>query len=98
VPARRTIIDGALKANLPTVFHHSGWVEAGGLMSYGFSFPALWRRGAEIVASVLKGAKVGDIPMEQPSTFELAVNLKTAKELGVTIPRAIVVRADRVVE
>jgi ABC-type uncharacterized transport system substrate-binding protein len=98
VPARRTIVDGAMKANLPSVFHHSGWVEAGGLMSYGFSFPALWRHGAEMVASVLKGAKTSDMPMEQPSTFELAVNLKTAKALGVSIPQAMVLRADRVVE
>jgi ABC-type uncharacterized transport system substrate-binding protein len=98
VPARRTIVEGAAKANLPSVFHHSGWVEAGGLMSYGFSFPALWRRGAELVANVLRGAKAGDIPMEQPSTFELAINLRTARALGLTIPQALVLRADRVVE
>ena len=98
VPARRTIIDGASKARIPSVFHHSGWVEAGGLMSYGFSFPALWRRGAEIVARVLRGARIGDIPMEQPTTFELALNLKTARALGVAMPQAMLLRADRVIE
>jgi putative ABC transport system substrate-binding protein len=96
VPARRTIIERALSAHLPSAFHHSGWVEAGGLMSYGFSFPALWRRGAEMVASVLRGANVSEIPMEQPSTFELAINLKTAGALGVAIPRPLLLRADRV--
>jgi putative ABC transport system substrate-binding protein len=98
VPARRTIIEGASKANLPSVFHHSGWVEAGGLMSYGFSFPAMWRRGAEIVASVLRGTKVSDIPMEQPTIFELAINLRTARMLGTTIPQSMLLRADRVFE
>jgi putative ABC transport system substrate-binding protein len=98
VPDRRTIIDRAAQARLPSVFHHSGWVEAGGLMSYGFSFPAMWRRGAEIVASILRGAKVGQVPMEQPTTFELAVNLKTAKTLGVTIAPSIMLRANRVIE
>ncbi len=98
VPARRTIVEGALKAHLPSVFHQSGWIEAGGLMSYGFSFPALWRRGAEMVASVLRGVKVSDIPMEQPSTFELAINLKTARALGLPIPQSMLVRADRVIE
>jgi putative ABC transport system substrate-binding protein len=98
VPARRTIIEGASKARLPSVFHHSGWVEAGGLMSYGFSFPAMWRRGAEIVASVLRGTKVSDIPMQQPTTFELAINLKTARALGLTIPQSMLLRADQVIE
>jgi putative ABC transport system substrate-binding protein len=98
VPARRTIIEDASKARLPSVFHHSGWVEAGGLMSYGFSFPALWQRGAEIVASVLRGTKVSDIPMEQPTTYELAINLKTARALGLTISQSMLLRADRVIE
>ena len=98
VPARQTIIESALKARLPSVFHHSGWIGAGGLMSYGFSFPAMWRRGAEIVAAILRGAKVGDIPMEQPTTFELAINMRTAKALGLTIPQSILLRADRLFE
>ena len=98
VPARRTIIERALKARIPTVFHHSGWVEAGGLMSYGFSLPSLWRRGAEITASILRGAKPSEIPMEQPKVFELAINLKTARTLSVTIPQSILLRADKAIE
>ena len=86
------------KARLPSVFHHSGWVDAGGLMSYGFNFSGMWRRGGEMVASVLRGAKVNDIPMEQPTTYELTVNLRTAKALGIKIPNSIMVRADRVIE
>ena len=97
-PARTTIIELALKARLPSVFHHLGWVEAGGLMSYGFDFPAMWRRGAEMVAAVLRGAKASEMPMEQPSVLQLALNLKTAKALGVQIPPSFIVRADRVIE
>src|SRR5262245_38309138 len=98
VPARREIIERALEARLPSVFHHSQWAEAGGLMSYGFSFPWMWRRGAEMVAAILRGAKAGDIPMEQPTTYELAINTKTAKALGVTIPPSLLARADNVIE
>lgn len=98
VPARATIIDLALKARLPTVFHQADWVAAGGLMSYGFNFPAMWRRGAEMVASILRGAKAGDLPMEQPMTYELAINLKTARTLGLTVPQSMMIRADRVIE
>ena len=98
VPARRTIIDFSHSARLPSVFHHSGWVEAGGLMSYGFNFPAMWRRGAEMVAAVLRGAKASEMPMEQPSIFELALNLKTARIAGVKISQSILVRADRVID
>jgi putative ABC transport system substrate-binding protein len=98
VPARRKITETAIAARLPTVFHQAQWVEVGGLMSYGFNFPALWRRGAELVAVVLKGGKPAEIAMEQPTTYELAVNLKTAKALGITIPQSFLVRADRVVE
>ena len=98
VPARRTIIEGALKMRVPSVFHHSGWVAAGGAMSYGFSFPAMWRRGAEMVANIMRGTKVSEIPMEQPSTFELAINLKTARAIGLIIPQSILLRADRIIE
>lgn len=98
VPARRLIPRLALESKLPTVFHQAQWVETGGLMSYGFSFPAMWRRAAEMVASVLKGAKPAEMPMEQPTSFELAFNLKTAGALGVKIPQALLVRADRVFE
>lgn len=98
VSGRQKIVDFSLKARLPAVFHQSDWVAAGGLMSYGFNFRSMWRRGADMVASVLRGVKVGDIPMEQPTIYELAINLKTARWLGVKIPNSILVRADRVVE
>ena len=98
VPARYKIPELALKARLPTVFHHAQWAEAGGLMSYGFDFPWMWRRAADMVASLLRGAKAGDIPMEQPTNYELAINLKTAKALGITIPQSLMLRADKVIE
>ena len=98
VPARRKIPELALKARLPTMLHHAQWAEAGGLMSYGFNFPWMYRRGADMVASILRGAKASDIPMEQPTTYELAINLKTAKALGLKIPQSILIRADRVIE
>lgn len=98
VPARQSIVQQALSARLPSAFHHLGWAETGGLMSYGFDFPALWRRGAEMVAAALRGAKVGEMPMEQPSVFQLAVNLKTAKALGTQIPPSFIARADRLIE
>lgn len=98
VPGRRLILELALKARLPTMFHQAQWVEDGGLMSYGFNFPGMWRRGAEMVANILRGAKAGDIPVEQPTIYELVFNLKTAKALGIKIPQSLLVRADRVIE
>jgi putative ABC transport system substrate-binding protein len=98
VPARRLIPELALKAKLPSAFHHAQWVESGGLMSYGFNFSAMWRRSAEIVARILRGAKPGELPMEQPTSLELALNLRTAKALGLSIPAAVLARADRVIE
>jgi len=98
VSAREKIIKLSLQSRLPTVFHQYGWVEAGGLMSYGFNFPGMWRRGADMVASVLRGVKVSEIPMEQPTSYELALNLRTAKAIGVKVPNSILVRADRVIE
>ena len=98
VPFRQLIPELALKARLPTVFHQAQWVEAGGVMSYGFNFNAMWRRGAEMVADILRGAKPGNIPMEQPKVYELALNRKTAKALGMQIPRSLLVRADQVIE
>ncbi len=98
VPALHLIPSLAVKSHLPTMFHHSGWAEAGGLMSYGFNFPAMWRRGAEMLAEVLKGAKPAGTPMEQPTTYELALNLKTARVLGVRIPPLLQARADRIIE
>ena len=73
VPARCEIVERALKARFPSVFNQSQWAEAGGLMSYGFNFPWMWRRGAEMLAAILRGAKAGDIPIEQPTRFELVI-------------------------
>lgn len=98
VPARRKIVELALQARLPSVFHNSQWAEAGGLMSYGFNFSWMWRRGADMVATILRGTRPGDIPMEQPTTFELVVNMRTAKSLGIKIPQSLMLRADTVIE
>ena len=74
------------------------WVDAGGLFSYGVNFPVLYRRVAEFIDLIAKGAKPADLPVEQPTKFELILNLKTAKAIGVTISPAILVRADEVIE
>jgi putative tryptophan/tyrosine transport system substrate-binding protein len=83
---------------LPTIFPDTSFVEAGGLMSYGPDLPEIYRRTAEIIEKILKGARPGDIPVEQPTKFEFAINLKTAKALGLTIPPALLLRADVVID
>jgi len=98
VPARRKIPELALRHRLPGMFANSLWVEAGGLLSYGVNFSAFFRRVAEQMGMVLKGAKPAELPVEQSSVFELTVNLKTAKALGVAIPPTIRLRADRLIE
>ena len=88
----------ALDARLPTIHGYREYVETGGLMSYGANFADLWRRASDLVDKILRGAKPGDIPVEQPTKFELFVNLQTAKALGLTIPEAFLLRADKVIE
>jgi len=88
----------ALASPLATIHGQREQVEAGGLISYGAHFPQQWRRAAEYVDKVLRGAKPADIPVEQPTTFELVINLKTAKLLGFTIPPLLLLRADEVIE
>jgi putative tryptophan/tyrosine transport system substrate-binding protein len=88
----------ALGARLPTLGGIREYVEAGGLMSYGPNFPDLFRRAAEYVGKILHGAKPGDLPVEQPTKFDLVVNLTTAKVLGLKVPEAFLVRADEVIE
>ena len=98
VAERRRIADLAKKNRLPTAFASRAYVEAGGLVSYGPNLAEMLRRSATYVDKILKGAKPGDLPVEQPTTFELVVNLKTAKALGLTIPASMLSRADRVIE
>jgi putative ABC transport system substrate-binding protein len=88
----------ALAARLPTIYVHREYVDAGGLASYGPNFPDLFRRAAEVVDKILRGAKPGDIPVEQPTKFELVINLTTAKALGLSIPESFLLRADEVIE
>jgi len=95
---RRRIVGLAAKHRLPSMFTAREFAELGGLLAYGASLPDLIRRGATYVDKVLKGAKPGDLPVEQPTKFELVVNLKTAKALGVTMPQALLLRADQVFE
>ena len=95
---QRQVLDFAAKNRLPAMYHTSEHVEAGGLMSYGPNYPDLWRRAADFVDKILKGAKPADIPVEQPTKFEFVVNLTSAKQIGVTIPPSVVARADRVIK
>ena len=88
----------AAKARLPTVSGSFGYADAGGLMAYGPSYPELARAAAGYVAKILKGAKPGDLPIEQPTKFELVLNMRTAKQLGLTMAPSLVLRADRVIE
>jgi len=98
VSERRRLVDLAAKNRLPAVYAWREFVDAGGLMAYGPNLADLYRRAATYVDKILKGAKPGDLPVEQPTKFELVVNLKTAKTLGLTIPPSVLGRADQVIE
>ena len=97
VQHRKLIADLAAQYRLPAIYGRSDFVDAGGLASYGTSFPDLYRRAAVYVDKILKGAKPADLPVEQPTKFELVINLKTAKQIGLTISPSILARADRVI-
>ena len=94
---RPALLKSASKVRLPVVYGGRYWPDESGLMSYGPSYDDLFRRAAGYVDKILKGAKPGDLPVEQPTKFELVVNLKTAKALGITIPESILLRADEVI-
>ena len=95
---RTRLADFATKSRLPAMLTFREYVEAGGLMAYGVNFRDLWRRAATYVDKILKGAKPADLPMQQPTRFELVINLKTAKALGLTIPQSVLIRADEVIQ
>ena len=98
VTYQKLIAELAAKQRLPSMFGRKEFVDAGGLMSYGAQIPDLFRRAATYVDKILKGDKPGDLPVQQPTKFEFIINLKTAKQIGLTIPPNVLVRADRVIK
>ena len=95
---RRQVADLAVKSRLPTIYGRPEYVEDGGLMFYGVSYTDLFRRAATYVDKILKGVKPAELPIEQPKKFELIINLKAAKQIGLTIPPNVLVRADKVIK
>ncbi len=95
---RRRLVDLAAKNRLPVVYSQREFVDAGGLLAYGTNVADMYRRAATYVDKILKGAKPGDLPVEQPTKFELVINLKTAKVLGLTIPPSLLRGADEVIQ
>jgi len=95
---RKRIVDEALDLRLPTMFQVREFADAGELLSYGLNYCDHYQRAARYVDRILKGAKPGDLPVEQPTKFELVINLKTAKALGLTIPQSVLLRADEVIQ
>ena len=98
VAARNRLAELALRHRVPTMFEEWRFVEAGGLIAYGPSYPEIFRSAARYVEKILRGAKPADLPVEQPTKFELVINLKTAKALGLTIPQSVLLRADQVID
>jgi putative ABC transport system substrate-binding protein len=94
---RKRIVEFATKNRFPAIYHNEDFIEAGGLMSYAPSVLDMHRRAATYVDKILKGAKPADLPVEQPTKFELVINLKTAKQIGLTISPNVLVRADKVI-
>ena len=97
-PHRTQILELAVKSRLPAIYHNSAYVDAGGLMTYSLSATDLDRHVATYVDKILKGAKPADLPVQQPTKFELVINLKTAKQLGLTIPQKVLAQADKVIK
>jgi putative ABC transport system substrate-binding protein len=95
---RKQLIALASQQRLPSIWEGTAYVRDGGLLAYGPSFPDMYRRSAGYVAKILKGAKPSDLPVEQPIRFEMAVNIKTAQLLGITLPPTLLARADEVIE
>ena len=95
---RTQVVELVVKSRLPAIYNFAEFVEAGGLVSYAASFIDLHRRSATYVDKILKGAKPADLPVEQPKKFELIINLKAAKQIGLTIPPNVLARADKVIK